>query len=147
MDRPVSYSYGLTIPSLVDFQENYGSFRSFLIPSEYYKTMAMMKQRGSDIVMNSPSTSVVEIRYRIPESWRFMRVPPGETRSYPGFSARFSYTMQGPALLRVRSEISFTGYRIGRNAYARFREFARFIHRKENERIVIYRAQGPEERR
>ncbi|HDP80793.1 MAG TPA: DUF3857 domain-containing protein [Spirochaetes bacterium] len=147
VDRPVSYTYGLTIPSLVDFQENHGSFRSFLIPSEYYKTMAMMKQRGNDIVMNSPSTSIVEIRYRIPENWRVVRVPPGETRSYPGFSARFSYTVKSATLLEVRSEISFTGYRVGRDDYGRFREFARFIHRKENERIVLDRAPGPEERR
>ncbi len=141
-ELPVSYSYALDIPALVRIHGRYATMKSFLAPSDYFSGLAVMKNRKYPILLPGPSETLVSIQYRLPESWSVVRLPNNESRSYRNFNASFEYFRKTPTLLEIRSVIRFKEYRIPAADYADFREFARFIHQKENERIVLKKTAG-----
>jgi len=83
------------------------------------------------------------VRFTIPRGWYIAVLPAAENRAHPGFSARFEYVRKGDSVFEARSSVVFVDSSISPEEYGVFRDFLIFIHRKENERIIIRKIEGP----
>lgn len=136
-DSPVRYSYRVNIPS---FYSTTGNdviiMKSFISQSDYYKEYAMIRERNFPLVLSGLWVTGETIAYHIPAGMTVTRLPKSEKRSYKKYEASFEYLLQGNVIL-VRSRLSFRDYMITPEEYAQFRDFALFVSRKENERIIL----------
>ncbi len=137
-DEPVVYTYRVSIPSFVSRGAVERGFNSFLISSEYYRSYAMIKKRTHPLEMAMKWDSHITIRYRLPADCKVLRIPRSEKFRHSKFEALFSYRrFKEENIVEVKSVLRFKAYRIEVSEYGIFREFTRFIHRKENERIIF----------
>jgi hypothetical protein len=97
----------------------------------------MMKSRVFPVRISGGWTSDTTVRFKIPGGWEIAVLPPGEKRVHSRFLAKFEYAMKGNAEIEVRSIIVFRDSSVDPTEYGEFRDFLLFIHRKENERIII----------
>jgi hypothetical protein len=140
-ENPVTYQYIVKAPS---YCQNVGDdiiFRSFFYDSEIYQNLAMLRERRYPVVLSDEHSSRETIRYQIPEGYRVYRLPEGGVFTHPKFEAFFSYKLNEDAkTIEVTGLITYKSRRIEPADYAEFRGFARFIHRKENEKIILTRS-------
>ncbi|MCU0844806.1 MAG: DUF3857 domain-containing protein [Spirochaetes bacterium] len=136
-ERPVAYSYDGHVPSFLSTTGEYAAFPSFIVSSDYYREYGMMKSRVFPVRISGGWTSDTTVRFKIPGGWEIAVLPPGEKRVHSRFLAKFEYAMKGNAEIEVRSIIVFRDSSVDPTEYGEFRDFLLFIHRKENERIII----------
>ncbi len=136
LENPVMYSYEAEIPSLLMPVDGCLVFKSFLIPSEYYRAYAAKKKRFSELLIAGKSSIKSRITYHLPAGYAVEHLPKSERLSIWMCDAQFSYSLKG-SVIEVDSTINFNTYRIDKKSYDRFRDLARFIDRKENEAIVL----------
>lgn len=137
-DKPVAYRYRVSIPSFVSRGTIESGFNSFLVSSEYYRNYAMIKKRMHPLEMSMKWDSHITIRYRLPPNCKVIKIPRSEKFRHSKFEALFSYRrFKEGNIVEVKSILRFKAYRIKVAEYRIFREFTRFIHRKENERIIF----------
>lgn len=137
IERPVVYSYDGRIPSFLSTTGEYAAFQSFLVSSDYYREYGMMKSRVFPVRISGGWTSDTTVRFTMPAGWEVAVLPRGEERVHSRFVAKFEYAMKGKAEIEVRSSIVFRDSSVDPSEYGEFREFLLFIHRKENERIIL----------
>lgn len=142
-EMPVEYSYNVRIPSFLSPAGGYAAFPAFIVSSDYYREYGMMKSRVSPVRISSGWTSDTVVRFTIPRGWDIAVLPAAENRAHPGFSARFEYVRKGDSVFEARSSVVFVDSSISPEEYGVFRDFLIFIHRKENERIIIRKIEGP----
>ncbi len=138
INRAVSYTYRVGIKSFAQASKKEIIFKSFLVPSDYYRNYAVSGKRRFPVTMSGGGTTEVSIEYLFPRGFRLYRLPDSESFTHEKFSARFTYTPTAGGL-RVSSFISLKDYRIEVSEYKRFREFTRMVHRKELEPVVLVR--------
>ncbi len=136
-ERPVAYSYDGRIPSFLSMTGEYAAFPSFIVSSDYYREYGMMKSRVFPVRISGGWTSETIVRFRIPEGWEVAVLPRPERRALSRFTASFDYAMRGKAEIELRASVVFRDSSVGPAEYGEFRDFLIFIHRKENERIII----------
>ena len=136
-ERPVEYSYTVKIPSFLSTAGEYAAFPAFIVSSDYYREYGMMKSRVYPVRISAGWTSDTVVRFTIPNGWEIAVLPDSEKQVHPGFYARFEYARKGESLIETRSSVVFADSSIGPEEYGAFRDFLIFIHRKENERIII----------
>jgi hypothetical protein len=137
-NRAVSYSYNVKIKSFAQAGEEEIIFKSFMITSDYYRNYAVSGKRRFPVTMSGGGRTEVSIEYIFPRGFRLYRLPGNESFTHKKFSARFTYTPTAGGL-RVHSVILLKDYRIEVSEYSQFRKFARMVHRKELEPVVLVR--------
>lgn len=137
-DAPVKYEYRISIPSFLNVGKEENIFSSFLMPSNYYRNYAILKKRKNPLMLSSKWTSHIIIRYRLPDNCEIVRIPENADFKHREFDAVFRYkrSLKGN-VIEVESILRFKGYRVAVGEYDLFRKFARFIHRKESEKIIF----------
>ncbi len=137
-EKPVTYQYIVKAPSYCQGAGDDIIFRSFFYDSEIYQNLAMLKERRYPVVLSDEHGSRETIRYEIPEGYRAYRIPEGGVFTHPKFEAAFSYKLDETSKkIEVTGAISYKSRRIEPADYSAFRAFARFIHKKENEKIIL----------
>ncbi len=143
IDGPVSYSYSIKIPSLVNIEGEEMIFSPFLMTSNYYRNFAMLRERKFSIQFSKKRTAVVKIKYRIPQGYSIYRIPESEEYTHERFKASFNYKKNAEGQeIEVESIIGFLDYQVDVEEYKSFRDFTLFIERKENEKIVLVGESG-----
>jgi hypothetical protein len=97
----------------------------------------MRRERRFPIVVQGRYSSESRFEYQLPDGFEILRLPEEETFTHKKFEASFRYSRTGKNGIAVSSAVRFKDYLIGADEYPRFREFARFIFRKENEMITL----------
>jgi tetratricopeptide (TPR) repeat protein len=136
VDEPVRYGYTVSVPSFSRIMDDGMIFDAFIAKSDFYQAYAVPKTRVFPVVLSGAWTTKTSATYRIPEGYRIDRVPASERYDHGSFSAEFSFTADR-GLIYVKSVIEMKKRTIEASEYRRFREFARFIDKKERERIVL----------
>ena len=137
-DAPVKYEYRINIPSFLNVGKEENIFSSFLMPSNYYRNYAILKKRKNPLMFSSKWTSHIIIRYHLPENSEIVRIPESADFKHRKFDALFRYKRSSKGnVVEVESILQFKGYRVEVGEYDLFRKFARFIHRKESEKIIF----------
>jgi len=139
LNEPVRYTYEIRVPALMQISGENAWIRPFIIQSDFYRDYALMKERAQPVVLVQKWETVTELRYIMPRGYSVVSLPSGERYSHPSFEAEFAFSDRGAGVIEVRSVIRLKRYRITADEYAKFREFALFIARKEGERIVLVR--------
>ncbi len=141
-ENPVTYQYIVKAPSYCQHLGDDIIFRSFFYDSEIYQNLAMLKERRYPVVVSDEHGSRETIRYEIPEGYRVYRLPEGGVFTHPKFEAVFSYKLdEASKKIEVTGVISYKARRVEPADYSAFRAFARFIHKKENEKIILTKIQ------
>jgi tetratricopeptide (TPR) repeat protein len=137
-DAPVKYEYRISIPSFLNVGKEENIFSSFLMPSDYYRNYAILKKRKNPLMFSSKWVSHITIRYHLPANSEIVRIPENADFKHRKFDAIFKYkrSLKGN-VIEVESLLKFKGYRVEVGEYDLFRKFARFIHKKENEKIIF----------
>ncbi len=136
-EGPVVYSYSGSIPSFLPTAGEYAAISPFIVSSDYYREYGMMKTRVFPVRISGGWTSDTIVRFSIPEGWDVAVLPRAEQRVHSRFVARFDYGIKGSGEIEVRSSFFFRDSSIDPREYDEFRDFLIFIHRKENERILL----------
>ena len=136
VDEPVRYGYAVTIPSFSRIQDDGIIFDAFITKSDFYQAYAVPKTRVFPIILSGVWVTKTSAAYAIPEGYRIDRIPAGERYDHDAFSADFTYTADR-GLITVKSVIEMKKRAIEVRDYPRFREFTRFIDKKERESIVL----------
>jgi tetratricopeptide (TPR) repeat protein len=137
-DEPVRYSYAVSVPSFSRIQDDEIIFDAFITKSDFYQAYAVPKSRVFPIVLSGAWVTKTSAAYAVPEGYRIDRIPASERYDHGSFSADFTYTADR-GLITVKSVIEMKKRTIEASEYQRFREFARFIDKKERESIVLVR--------
>lgn len=141
-DFPVRYSYELELPSIMSRADEYLFFKPFLVVSDFYRDYGMKKERRFPIVLQGRYSTESRVEIRLPEGLEILRLPEEETFTHKKYEASFRYGRIGKNVIVVSSVIRFRDYSIAVDEYPRFREFTRFVSRKENEKIIIKKETG-----
>ncbi|TFH41756.1 MAG: DUF3857 domain-containing protein, partial [Chrysiogenales bacterium] len=136
VDGPLSYAYTATVPAFAARQDDLLIFDSFPIKSAYYRLHALPRSRVRPLALSNPWTTRTVVTFLVPEGYHVSRLPSGGRFDHRLFSAEFSYSSSGGAVTAL-SVIEMKRSEIGPGDYPRFREFSRFIDRKERERIIL----------
>ncbi len=138
VEGPVSYKYNIEIPSFVSAGGEEIIFSSFLVPSGYYRDYTMLKKRRFPLVLSKIWKAHVKIKYRIPDGFSIYRIPKNEEYKNKKYSASFRFVKsKNNKTIEVESTVRFKDFRLEVDEYKEFRNFTRFIDRKENEKIVL----------
>ncbi|MCP4134164.1 MAG: DUF3857 domain-containing protein [bacterium] len=143
LENPVSYNYSVEIPSFAQVGSDESKeiiFNSFITSSDYYTDFAMAKNRSFPIDLFGKWEVRVSNRYILPEGYSIFNLPKNEKITHNKFEAHFSFSSlneSGKKIIVASSVVRFKGYLIETKEYPDFREFTRFINRKEIERIVL----------
>ncbi len=140
-DEPMVYRYTITVPSFLETDGAEMVFGPFFSASNYYSTYAMLRSRTHPVVFTTTFSSDTLIRYHLPQGFSPVSVPKSEQFVTDDCEARFRFVAR-EGVIEVVSHIAFKAHRIPIGSYARFRDFTRFVNRKENEKIII-RRNGP----
>jgi len=135
-DKPVEYSYSVDIPSFAQIGKKDLIFRAFLIPSGYYRAYALSGKRITPVIISSKFETRLTNRFIIPQGYKIYHLPESEKKTGKNFKALFNYTHTGNTIT-VSSQVKIRTMRIPVAGYSAFREFTRFINRKELEMIVL----------
>ncbi|MDY6932929.1 MAG: DUF3857 domain-containing protein [Spirochaetota bacterium] len=138
LDKPVSYSYRVDIPSFFNKSNEEIVFKAFLVPSNYYRNYCMLKDRRFPLELPGKWTSEISITYHIPDGFDVHSIPNNDEFNSDKYDASFRYILSDKKI-EVYSILHFKHYRIDVEEYDLFREFTRFIEKKENERIILIR--------
>lgn len=136
VDEPVRYSYAVSVPSFSRIQEDEIILDACITKSDFYQAYAVPKTRIFPIILSSAWVTKTSTTYAIPEGYRIDRIPASEQYEHDAFSADFSYSAGG-GLVTVKSVIEMKKRTIEVSEYRQFREFARFIDKKERENIIL----------
>jgi|GEM_PF-506909 len=139
---PVRYSYELELPSIMSRAGEYMFFKPFLVASDFYRDYGMKRERRFPIVVQGRYSSESRLEFQLPEGLEILRLPEAETFTHKKFEASFRYARTDKNGIVVSSVVRFKDYSIGVDEYPSFREFTRFILRKENERITLKKNTG-----
>ena len=137
LDNPVSYSYELEVPNIVNGVDGYLMVRAFLIPSEYYAGYCTVGKRSFPLVIPDRFTGRTSLRYLIPEGYRIFKIPESESMVHKGYEAHFSFTAVDDRHVEVRSTVTFKEFEVPARDYPRFRDFTGFVYRKESEPLIL----------
>ncbi|OHD65027.1 MAG: hypothetical protein A2176_04570 [Spirochaetes bacterium RBG_13_51_14] len=138
VDRPVEYSYSVSVPGFAQISDNRMIFDSFITKSGLYAKYALARKRAFPLLLSGIGVMINKATYTLPQGHRAERVPADERFDHETFSAAFSYSSTGGAVT-VTSNIEIKSPLIPAEEYQRFREFTRFVDRKERELIVLTR--------
>ncbi|TAL38030.1 MAG: DUF3857 domain-containing protein [Spirochaetes bacterium] len=139
LDAPVRYAYEVRIPAFAQISSQGAWLKAFFIPTDFYREYALMRTRELPLILPRTWETSTEIRFRLPRGYSPGSVPRSEKWTHPKYGAEFSYTDLGGGVIEARSLVRVTEYRLSRDDYPKFREFALFIARKEAERIMLRR--------
>ncbi len=135
-DTPVSYSYSVSVRDFAQTEGNEIIFSSFLVKSDYYASFASSIERKMPLVFSGETDLKIKTRFIIPKGFETISVPKNETVSQKKFKASFRYD-KGSGYIDVYSSVNILTREIQPEEYKNFRYFAKFINRKELERIII----------
>ena len=141
-DEPVECSYRVSAPSLCQVAGDDLIFRSFLVPSNYLQACALTKERTFPMLLPSSGKTVVTMEYRIPKGYRIFFCPRSESFADKDFSATIRYEKKNNAIV-IRSVTEINRSFVTPEQYTRYRDFARFVNRKERERIILTKRRTP----
>lgn len=143
-DEPVSYRYIVHVPRFAPAQDGELIFRSFFYDSRFYRDLAMLRERSQPIVIEDDYTAVERIVYQVPDGYEVYRIPRSGGYRHKKFQVTFDYRLdEAKKNIEVESAIRYLSKRIIPEEYREFREFARFVHRMENERIILVKSARP----
>jgi len=141
----VSYRYIVQVPRFAPAQDGELIFRSFFYDSRFYRDLAMLRERSQPIVIEDEYTAVERIVYQVPDGYEVYRIPRSGGYRHKKFQVTFDYRLDAAKKnIEVESAIRYLSKRIVPEEYREFREFARFVHRMENERIILVKSARPE---
>ncbi|MBN2161089.1 MAG: DUF3857 domain-containing protein [Spirochaetes bacterium] len=138
IDEPVQYSYSISVPGCAQVVGGRIIFDTSVTKSEFYRGYAMAKNRRFPLILPGAWTTRTTTAYSLPKGFHADRIPANERYDHEKFSASFSYSYSG-AIVTVETVIEIKNGRIDAEEYPYFREFTRFIDKKERERIVLAR--------
>jgi hypothetical protein len=135
-DVPVAYSYSVSVRDFSQVEGNEIIFSSFLIKSDYYSSFASSSVRKMPLIFSGETDLKIRTRFIIPQNFTAVTVPDDEVFSLNKFKASFRYE-KGEGYIDVFSTVNISTREIQPGEYKNFRDFAKFINRKELERIII----------
>lgn len=133
---PASYSYTVTVPQYCQSVNNDFVFQSSIGTSDYYSDFTLLKTRSLSMVMSDKRRSEVSSKYIPPEGYSFYKIPKNEKYEDKKFSADFKFYSESDGL-RMETVIEIKDFSIESDEYERFRNFSRFVHRKETEKLIL----------
>jgi cellulose synthase operon protein C len=136
VDEPVRYGYTVSVPAFSRIQDDEIIFDAFMTKSDFYQAYAVPKTRAFPVILTSAWVTKTSVTYAIPEGYRIDRLPASERYDNAAFCADFSYSSDG-GKITVTSAIEMKSRSIEVQEYQKFREFTRFIDKKERESIVL----------
>ncbi len=140
VDAPVVYEYDAEIPSFAQRLDGQLLFRTTLFPSNMYRSYGMLKTRKHPLRLANKRETHDRVIYHLPKGYKVYRMPDNGTLSTDNYEARFKYSLDekmGTVALAVM--VKYRGKTVSTRDYQNFREFTRFISKKENEIIVLIR--------
>lgn len=135
-DRPVTYSYTVTVPSFAQVTDSEIIFKAFPVQSGYFHNYTRPAKRRFPLVLGHHWKTDIRIIYRFPRGYRIYRLPDNDRFSTGSYSASYSFE-GGEDSISLSSKLRFSTFRIAVKDYSAFRKATRFIHRKENERVIL----------
>lgn len=133
---PVEYACKVSVPGFADPGKVPLSLDAFPLKSSYGRRYAPTKSRTHPLLLSGPWTARSTVTFTVPSGYRVDRLPRGARFHHDFFSAEFSYEASA-GTIRVRSIIEVKRSGIPPVDYPRFREFTRFIDRKERDLIIL----------
>ncbi len=135
-DTSVSYSYSVAVRDFAQTEGNEIIFSSFLVNSDYYSSFASSIERKMPLIFSGETDLKIQTRFIIPKGFEAVSVPKNESVTQKKFKASFRYD-KGKGYIDVYSSVNILTREIQPEEYKNFRDFAKFINRKELERIII----------
>jgi tetratricopeptide (TPR) repeat protein len=145
IEEPAEYAYTVSLPALCDRAGDDLVFRPYLTTSDYFSNYALARNRRLPLLLPAPATTSIRNRYAVPPGFRPHQLPRNERFSDPDFEAAFTFEIDGGDIIAASWIVTRTS-RIEAHQYPRFREFSRFVNRKERERIVLVRERAAVEK-
>lgn len=136
IDEPVRYGYTVSIPGYPRAAEGIILFDACPSKSGLYQTYAITQSRAYPVVIAGAGTIVMKTSFMIPGGYRAGRLPENEKFTRDTFSAAFTYSAAG-GTVSVESNITIRTDTVSSTDYQEFRNFTRFVDRKERERIIL----------
>lgn len=137
-DVPAEYRYSVTVPSYGEKAGDDIIFRPYLVTSDYFSNYAFLGTRNLPLYLAGSGRTEIINTYVLPDDYRVYAMPESEKFQGADFEAEFTGEVAGNNLI-VRATVMINKPRMNSADYTIFREFARFVDRKEHERIILVR--------
>ena len=140
-DAPAEYRYSVTVPSYCEKAGDDMIFRSHLVTSDYFSNYTFLGTRNLPLYLSGSGRTEIINTYVLPDDYRVYRIPESEKFQGADLEADFTCEVSGNRVT-VRSTVRINKPRMNSGDYKGFREFARFVDRKEHERIILVKKNG-----
>lgn len=135
-DKPVDYSYSISVPSFYSLSgDDMIIFYAFLNQSDLYDNFAALTERSFPLVLGRRSVTEMHNEFIIPEGYRVI-LPDSGSMEIAAMKAEFGFSSDSN-VINVYSRVEYKDYIIDVENYPDFRRMAEFIQTSTSQRIVL----------